>query len=68
MRYDFAGSIGSSGSSCRGWDCDGSELDRVAHGGSDTPGLNLGVIENPLMSLSVCVNVRSAGLFLPVSH
>ena len=69
MRYDFAGSIGSSGSgSCGGWDRGGSESERVAHGGAETPGLDLAVIESPFTSLSVSVSVRSVGLFLPASH
>lgn len=65
VRYDFSGSIGTSCGSCGGWDRGGSELDRVAHGGADAPGLDLGVIENPFTSLPVCVSMRFAGLILP---
>ena len=67
MRYDFSGSIGTSCASCScgGWDRGRREFDRVAPGGTNTPGLGLGFIENHFTGLSACVSVRFAGLFLP---
>jgi len=55
VRYDFAGSTGSSGGLCAGWDLGGSL------GGVDIPGSDAGVVESAFMSLSVCGSVRCAG-------
>lgn len=67
MRYDFSGSTGTSGGSCScgGWVLGGSEFDRVAPGGAETPGLDLGFIEKHFTSLSAYVSVRFASSFLP---
>ena len=53
VRYDFVGSIGSSGALCRIRGESESESDWVAHGGADISGSDLN-IEILFTSLSVC--------------